>query len=257
MRALITSNDFRTATSIQLMLAREQMACDTIDLGDDGLQMATLYDHDIILINLMLPDMKGYRMLQRLRAAGVCAPILILSGPVEPDQRVKFLRSGADDFLTKPVDGSELVARIQAIVRRSNGHSGSTIRTGKLVLNLDSRTVSVGDAPVRLTNKEYAILELLSLRRGTTVTRETLLDQLYGGLDAPQLKTFDVFICKLRKKLARATGGSHYIEAVWGQGYVLRDQSSRSASAMPKAGTDDAAVGRSTVTEIGRAAPVH
>ncbi len=257
MRALITSNDCYTASSIKLILAKEKVACDTIDLGDDGLQMATLYDHDIILINLMLPDMKGYRMLQRLRAAGVCAPILILSGPGELDQRVKFLRSGADDFLIKPVDGSELVARIQAIVRRSNGHSESTIRTGKLVLNLDSRTVSVGDEPVHLTNKEYAILELLSLRRGTTVTRETLLDQLYGGMDEPRPKIFNVFICKLRKKLARATGGSHYIEAVWGQGYVLRDRSPLSATVMPKARTEDAPVLRHTVNEIGRAARVH
>jgi two-component system cell cycle response regulator CtrA len=201
----------------------------------------------------MLPDMNGYRMLQQLRAARVCTPILILSGPGELDQRVKFLRSGADDFLIKPVDGCELVARIQAIVRRSNGHSESTIRTGKLVVNLDTRIVSVDNEPVRLTEKEYAILELLSLRRGATVTRETLLDQLYGGMDEPQLKTFDVFICKLRKKLARATGGSHYIETVWGQGYVLRDRLPRSATAMPKVSTEDPG----TVTAIGRAAPAH
>jgi two-component system, cell cycle response regulator CtrA len=257
MRALITSNDFYAATSIKLILEKEKVTCDTIDLGDDGLQMATLYDHDIILINLMMPDVNGYRMLQRLRAAGVRAPILILSGPSELDQRVKFLRSGADDFLIKPVEGSELVARIQAIVRRSRGHSESTIRTGKVVLNLDSRTVSVGDEPVHLTNKEYAILELLSLRRGLTVTRETLLDQLYGGMDEPRLKTFDVFICKLRKKLARATGGSHYIEAVWGQGYVLRDRTPPSATVIPKVSTDDAALPRHTVTEVGQAASVH
>jgi two-component system cell cycle response regulator CtrA len=253
MRVLLVSTDFYSATSIQLILAKEKVTCDTTDLGEDGLQLATLYDHDIILINLMLPDMNGYRMLQQLRAARVCAPILILSGPGELDQRVKFLRSGADDFLTKPVDGRELVARIQAIVRRSNGHSESTIRTGKLVVNLDTRIVSVDNEPIRLTEKEYAIHELLSLRRGATVTRETLLDQLYGGMDEPQLKTFDVFICKLRKKLARATGGSHYIETVWGQGYVLRDRLPRSATAMPKVSTEDPG----TVTAIGRAAAAH
>ena len=99
----------------------------------------------------------------------------------------------------------------------------STIRTGKLVVNLDERVVSVDDHPVHLTGKEYGILELLSLRKGKTLTKEMILDHLYGGMDKPELKIIDVFICKLRKKLAQATGGSHYIETVWGRGYVLRD----------------------------------
>ena len=111
----------------------------------------------------------------------------------------------------------------QAIVRRSKGHSESTIRTGKLVVNLDTRVVSVEDQPVHLTGKEYGILELLSLRKGTTLTKEMFLNHLYGGMDEPELKIIDVFVCKLRKKLAQATGGKHYIETVWGRGYVLRD----------------------------------
>jgi two-component system cell cycle response regulator CtrA len=242
MRALIASVDYFTATSIKLVLAKENVAFDTTDLGDDGLQMAIAYNYDIILLDLMLPDVEGYGMLQRLRAAHVRAPILILSRPGDLDQRVKFLRFGADDFVIKPFDGRELMARIQAIVRRSNGHSESTIRIGRLVVNLDSRVVSVDDQPVDLTNKEYSILELLSLRKGTTVTRETFLDHLYGGVDEPELKTFDVFICKLRKKLARATGGKHYIETVWGHGYVLRDRLPRSDAAIPKAGWGDAAM---------------
>ena len=245
MRVLIASVDFFTAASIKRTLAKEKVMYDTTDLGEDGLQMAKLYDYDIILLDLPPPDVDGYEMLQRLRAARVDTPILILSGPRELGQRVKFLRFGADDFVTKPFDGGELSARIQAIVRRSNGHSQSTIRTGKLVVNLDTRVVSVDDQPVKLTNREYAILELLSLRKGTTVTRETFLNQLYGGIDEPELKTMDVFVCKLRKKLTRATGGSHYIEAVWGRGYVLRDPLPRSANAMPMAGWEDAAVRRS------------
>ena len=180
-------------------------------------------------------------MLQRLRNAQVDTPILILSGLGELDQRVKFLRFGADDVLTKPFDGGELLARIQAIVRRSNGHSQSTIRTGRLVVNLNTRVVSVDDQPVKLTNREYAILELLSLRKGTTVSRESFLNQLYGGVDEPELKSMDVLICKLRKKLARATGGSHYIEAVWGRGYVLRDPTPRSGDVAQNASRDAAA----------------
>jgi two-component system cell cycle response regulator CtrA len=179
MRVLIASLDSFTATSTRLILAKEKVICDTTDLGEDGLQVARLYEYDVILFDLMLPDMESYRTLGRLRAAGVRAPILILSRPGELDQRLKFLHSGADDFLIKPFDSRELIARIQLIVRRSNGHSESAIRIGKLVVNLDTRIVSIDDQPVHLTNKEYAILELLSLRKGTTVTRENLLDQLY------------------------------------------------------------------------------
>jgi two-component system, cell cycle response regulator CtrA len=171
----------------------------------------------------MLPDIEGYEVLRRMRAARVRTPILILSGLADLDHKIKGLGFGADDFLTKPFDRRELIARIQAIVRRSKGHSESTIRTGKLVVNLDTRVVSVDDQPVHLTAKEYGILELLSLRKGTTLTKEMFLDHLYGGIDEPELKIIDVFVCKLRKKLAQATGGSHYIETVWGRGYVVRD----------------------------------
>jgi len=223
MRVLLVEDDATTAASIKMMLAKENFICDTTDLGEDGLEIGKLYDYDIILLDLMLPDIDGYEVLRRLRAARVRTPILILSGLGELDHKLKGLGFGADDFLTKPFDRRELVARIQAIVRRSKGHSESTIRTGKLVVNLDSRVVSVEDQPVHLTGKEYGILELLSLRKGTTLTKEMFLNHLYGGMDEPELKIIDVFVCKLRKKLAQATGGRHYIETVWGRGYVLRD----------------------------------
>ena len=154
-------------------------------------------------------------------------PVLILSTQSQPESKVQCLGSGADDYLTKPFDRRELVARIQAIVRRSKGHAHSEIRTGKLAVNLAGRTVTVDDRPLHLTGKEYGILELLSLRKGTTLTKEMFLNHLYGGLDEPELKIVDVFICKLRKKLAMATRGDHYIETVWGRGYVLRDPDNR------------------------------
>jgi two-component system cell cycle response regulator CtrA len=241
MRVLIASVDVFTVARIKLTLATEKIMHDTSDLGEDGLHLAKLYDYDIVLYDVTRSETDGCKMLQRLRDAQVDTPILILSGFGELDQRIKFLRFGADDVLTKPFDGGELLARIQAIVRRSNGHSQSTIRTGRLVVNLDSRAASVDDQPVNLTNREYAILELLSLRKGTTVTRESFLNQLYGGVDEPELKSMDVLICKLRKKLARATGGSHYIEAVWGRGYVLRDPAPRSGNMAQNASRDDAA----------------
>jgi len=223
MRVLLVEDDTSMAKSIELMLKSEGFIVDSTDLGEDGLEIGKLYDYDIIILDLMLPDMDGYEVLRRLRGARVRTPILILSGLSEPDKKVRGLGFGADDYLTKPFDKAELVARIQAIVRRSKGFSESLIRTGKLLVNLDSRTVDVDGQPLRLTGKEYGILELLSLRKGTTLTKEMFLNHLYGGMDEPELKIIDVFVCKLRKKLAQATGGEHYIETVWGRGYVLRD----------------------------------
>ena len=223
MRVLLVEDDTATSASIKMMLQKENFICDTTDLGEDGLEIGKLYDYDIILLDLMLPDIDGYEVLRRLRAARVRTPILILSGLAELDHKIKGLGFGADDFLTKPFDRRELVARIHAIVRRSKGHAESAIRTGKLVVNLDAASVEVEGRPLHLTGKEYGILELLSLRKGTTLTKEMFLNHLYGGMDEPELKIIDVFVCKLRKKLAQATGGKHYIETVWGRGYVLRD----------------------------------
>ena len=223
MRVLLIEDDSATAASIDMMLKSEGFICDTTDLGEDGLEIGKLYDYDIIVLDLMLPDIDGYEVLRRLRAARVRTPILILSGLNELDNKIKGLGFGADDFLGKPFDRRELIARIQAIVRRAKGHSESVIRTGKLTVNLDSRTVEADGAPLHLTGKEYGILELLSLRKGTTLTKEMFLNHLYGGMDEPELKIIDVFVCKLRKKLATATGGENYIETVWGRGYVLRD----------------------------------
>src|SRR5215469_7381050 len=203
MRVLLVEDDTSVAKSIELMLQAEGFICDTTDLGEDGLEIGKIYDYDIIILDLMLPDIDGYEVLRRLRAARVRTPILILSGLAELDHKIKGLGFGADDFLTKPFDRRELIARIQAIVRRSKGHSESTIRTGKLVVNLDTRVVSVDQNPLHHTGKEYGILELLSLRKGTTLTKEMFLNHLYGGMDEPELKIIDVFVCKLRKKLAQ------------------------------------------------------
>ena len=211
------------AQSIDLMLKSEGFNVYTTDLGEEGIDLGKLYDYDIILLDLNLPDMSGFEVLKHLRVAKVQTPILILSGTSTIENKVKGLGVGADDYLTKPFHKDELVARIHAIVRRSKGHSQSVINTGKLTVNLDTKTVEVDSSRVHLTGKEYQMLELLSLRKGTTLTKEMFLNHLYGGMDEPELKIIDVFICKLRKKLAASTGGEHYIETVWGRGYVLRD----------------------------------
>ena len=223
MRVLLVEDDPTTSKSIEMMLSSAGMVLDITDLGEDGLEIGKLYDYDIIVLDLMLPDIDGYEVLRRLRSAKVETPGLILSGLNESEQKVKGLGTGADDYLTKPFNKNELVARIHAIVRRSKGHSESIIRTGKLSVNLDGRTVEVDDKPVHLTGKEYGIMELLSLRKGTTLTKEMFLNHLYNGMDEPELKIIDVFVCKLRKKLATVSDEEVYIHTVWGRGYVLRD----------------------------------
>ncbi len=223
MRILLVEDDPTTQQSIKMMLESEGMVVDTTDLGEDGLEIGKIYDYDLIVLDIMLPDMDGFEVLRRLRDGRVDTPVLILSGLTEPDSKIKGLGIGADDYLTKPFDKKELLARIQAIIRRSQGHAQSLITTGLLTVNLESHTVEVKGQPIHLTGKEYGILELLSLRKGTTLTKEMFLNHLYGGMDEPELKIIDVFICKLRKKLSTATGGDNYIETVWGRGYVLRD----------------------------------
>ena len=223
MRALVIEDDPVSARLIEQALKTENMISEPADCGEDGIELAKLYDFDIIVLDLRLPDMEGYEVVRRLRAARVQTPVLILSGRSDPTDKVRGLMGGADDYLTKPFNKAELVARIQAIVRRSKGHAESIIRTGKLQLNMDARSVEADGRRLHVTGKEYSILELLSLRKGTTLTKEMFLDHLYGGMDEPELKIIDVFICKLRKKLAEATGGEHYIETVWGRGYVLKD----------------------------------
>jgi two-component system, cell cycle response regulator CtrA len=223
MRVLLIEDDSATAQSIELMLKSEGFNVYTTDLGEEGVDLGKIYDYDLILLDLNLPDMNGLEVLRTLRVAKINTPVMILSGTSEIDTKVKTFSGGADDYMTKPFHKDELVARIHAVVRRSKGHAQSVIKTGDITVNLDAKTVEVNGARVHLTGKEYQMLELLSLRKGTTLTKEMFLNHLYGGMDEPELKIIDVFICKLRKKLATATHGKHHIETVWGRGYVLRD----------------------------------
>ncbi len=223
MRVLLVEDDPSVAKSIEMALESENIVCDTTELGEEGLEIGKMYDYDIIILDLMLPDVDGFEVARRFRAAKVHTPILILSGLTNPENKIKGLSLGADDYLAKPFNKGELIARIQAVVRRSKGHSESIIKTGELEVNLDNRTISICDKPVHLTSKEYSILELLSLRKGTTLTKEMFLNHLYGGIDEPELKIIDVFVCKIRKKLMKLSGGKNYIETVWGRGYVLKE----------------------------------
>ena len=222
MRVLVIEDDSATAQSLELMLKSESFNVYTTDLGEEGIDLGKLYDYDIILLDLNLPDMSGFEVLRSLRVSRLKTPTLILSGLAGVEDKIKGLGGGADDYMTKPFHKDELVARINAIVRRSKGHAQSIINTDDLCVNLDTKTITIGGARVHITGKEYQMLELLSLHKGMTQSKEMFLNHLYGGLDEPEIKIIDVFMCKLRKKLASASGGKNYIETVWGRGYVLR-----------------------------------
>jgi two-component system, cell cycle response regulator CtrA len=223
MRVLLIEDDSATAQSIALMLKSESFNVYTTDLGEEGIDLGKIYDYDIILLDLNLPDMSGFEVLRSLRVSKVKAPILILTGLDTVEDKVRGLGFGADDYITKPFHRDDLVARINAIVRRSRGHAESVIQTGDLIVDLGTKKVEVNGLRVHLTSKEYQILELLSLRKGTTLSKEMFLNHLYGDMDEPDAKIIDVFICKLRKKLASASGGNEFIETLWSRGYTLSE----------------------------------
>lgn len=223
MRILLVEDDPRTSSSIEMMMSRSSLKTDCVYLGEEGIGLAKLYKYDLIVLDLSLPDMSGYDVLRHLRQARVETPILILSGSDDIDDRIKGFGFGADDYMSKPFNREELVARIKAIIRRSKGHAQPLIRIGKILVDLEAKTVDVDGVVLRVTSKEYQILELLALRRGATLTKEAFMNHLYGGMDEPETKIIDVFICKLRKKLSEATGGQSYIETVWSRGYAMRD----------------------------------
>ena len=191
--------------------------------GVEGLKAFHRDTFDFIVLDVMMPRKDGFQVAEEIRLESRSIPILFLTARSTKDDTLEGFKVGADDYMTMPFHKDELVARIHAIVRRSKGHAQSVINTGDLLVNLDAKTVEVGGQRVHLTGKEYQMLELLSLRKGTTLTKEMFLNHLYGGMDEPELKIIDVFICKLRKKLDAASGGQNYIETVWGRGYVLRE----------------------------------
>ena len=224
MRILLIEDDTSTAKSVESIFKREGYVVDSTDLGEDGLDIAKLYDYDIILLDLMLPDIDGCEVLRRLRVARVKTPVIVVSGFSEPDKVVRAFGFRADHYVRKPFDKGELIARVQAVTRRFRGFAESVIRIGKLSINLDTQAVEVDDNPLHLTGKEYGILELLCLRKGNMLAKEVFVNHLYGGMDdEPGLKIVDVFVCKLRKKLKAATGGENYIKTVWGRGYFIQE----------------------------------
>jgi two-component system cell cycle response regulator CtrA len=223
MHILLVEDNAATARSVQLLLSGEGHNVSITEFGEEGLELAELYEYDVVLLDLDLDDMSGLEVLRALRTRKVPVPVVMLSGTADIDSKVAALAAGADDYVTKPFHKSELFARMNAVVRRSRGHTDSILRTGAIALNLNTRSVEVAGAPIHLTPSEYKMLELLSLRKNSVLTKEACLNHLYNGISEPEIKIIDVFICKLRKKIAAANGGDAVIETVWGGGYMLRD----------------------------------
>jgi two-component system, cell cycle response regulator CtrA len=205
-------------------LRAADLVVEAAETGEDALDLARHYDFDIVLLDLTPPDMDGYEVLRRMRNAAIQVPVLAVSSAPQPQAKTRALQAGADDCVTAPFHKDELLARMHAIIRRSRGHSQAKLRVGRLQLNLDTQLVTVNGQEVHLTGKEFAILELLVLRKGMILTKDTFLNHLYGGMDEPEAKIIDVFICKLRRKLADA-GGEGLIGTVWGRGYIIREPS--------------------------------
>ena len=223
MRVLLIEDDAAMAKMVELMLVREGYEVVTTELGEEGIELARDGDFDIAVLDLDLPDLPGNEVLQRLRADGVDTPTLVLSGRADADARVHMLRHGADDYLSKPFDRRELVARLKAVLRRAKRHPPSLVHVGAMTVDLDGQVARVGTLEIPLTGKEFATLELLARRKGSTVAKEAFLVHLYADMDVPGIKIIDVFICKLRKKLAEIPEIGCEIDTVWSRGYLLRE----------------------------------
>ena len=221
MRTLIIEDDPIMAKAVELSLAQEGIVSDIATTGKVGIEKGRIYDYDMILLNLILPDTNGYNVLQSLRSGKMKTPIIIVSTLSSVEHKIKALNMGADDFIAKPFDSGELIARINSVIKRSQIYSESVVRFDKVAINLNTQTVDVDGTQIHLTHKEFAILELLAMRKGTFLTKEMFLNHLYNSMDTPDNSTFNVFVCKLRKKLSEASGGVNYIQTVWGRGYMI------------------------------------
>ncbi|MBQ4472447.1 MAG: response regulator transcription factor [Alphaproteobacteria bacterium] len=223
MHILLIEDDKVMNASITALLKHSGMTVESALLAKDGLELLKVYEYDLIILDLMLPDMTGVDALCQIRSAGLHTPVLVLSGILLPNKKVECLSAGADDYLTKPFNNEELIARVNAIVRRSKGHADPVVRVGKMEINLGTKVVTVAGKVLPLTGKEYALMELLALKKGSTVSKDQFLTHLYGGMDEPEVKIIDVFFCKIRSKIKELSGGEDYITTVWGRGYILQD----------------------------------
>jgi DNA-binding response OmpR family regulator len=218
MRTLVVEDDARLCKLLRRGLAEDGFTVDVATDGEDGLHLAANETYDAIVLDLLLPKMPG-RALQQLRRGGVHTPVLILSARDAAVDRIDGLDLGADDYLVKPFVLGELCARLRALIRRAHGVTSARLELGDLVIDTAARTVTRGGQPVELRAKEFAILELLALRRGQVLSRTEIQDHVWGHDSDPMSNVVDVHVCRLRNLLER--NGAPLIRTRRGQGYVL------------------------------------
>ena len=223
MRALLVDDDVSSASLLKMAVQPENMTVERVESGMEALDMVKRYDFDVMILEQDLDDIDGDKLVRKMRAADINLPVMMLSRITDRQAKIDALNAGADDYMTKPFDREELVVRLRGMIRRAKGHAGSIIHIGRLAVDISAKTVEIDGKPLNATAKEYGILELLALRRGMTLTKENFLDHLYGGMDEPEQKIIDVFICKLRKKIAAISGEPNAIRTIWGRGYMLDD----------------------------------
>jgi len=223
MNVLLIEDEPRVAEFIDRGLRAENHVVSLAHTGQDGLDLGHGHEFDVIIVDLMLPDIHGYDVCQRLRHAGVLTPILILSALDRPDDRVRGLRLGADDYLTKPFDFEELLARLEALVRRAKNFSAAPgdLKVGDLTFDRERLEVRCGDRRIDLTAKELALLELLMSAPGKVFSRTLILNNVWGYSEDPLTNVVDVYIARLRKKVD-GDGKNRLIETVRGRGYRVQ-----------------------------------
>lgn len=223
MHILLIEDDKAMNQTISTLLKRSGMTVESALKAKEGLELLKIYEYDLIILDLMLPDMTGADVLRSVRALNIATPVLVLSAIELAQKKVECLALGADDYVNKPFNAEELIARVNAIVRRSKGHAEAVVKVGKMSIDLNTKVVTVADKILPLTGKEYALIELLALKKGSTVSKEQFLNHLYNGMDEPEVKIIDVFFCKIRSKIKELSDGEDYITTVWGRGYILQE----------------------------------
>ena len=222
MRILLAQGHTAEAKTTSRLLESGGGVIDHVRTGRDALMFLQTYEYDLIVLDRSLADGEGSDALRRFRAQGFSAPVLMIGDFANGALRAQVLRAGADDVMTKPIDDVEFLARVDSIVRRRNGFARSVLSVGPLHMDMASREVRINDQLMPVTRKEYAILELMALRKGRVIPKQTFLDHLYNGLDGPETRVIDVFVCNLRKKLA-GWGYGNLIDTMRGHGYIMRD----------------------------------
>ena len=220
MRVLLIEDSERLRMALKAGLSHSGFAVDAVGDGRRGLSYAANNPYDVIVLDLMLPKLDGLTLLKRLREGGSNVHVLILSAKDQVDERIEGLQLGADDYLTKPFAFEELVARLQALVRRKYGTKSPIHRVGVLEIDTGKRTVAYGDASIPLTRNEYSVLEYLVARRGRVVSKSELLDHLYAGAGHGSENAVEVLIHQLRKKI-HVEGSPDPIQTRRGHGYVV------------------------------------